>query len=245
MIYNDFIVTNAAKHLDYDKVQRYATLMQTDSGVCAALEARAVRKAEDAWVPSHEWITETCLRFKKTKEDMQVANSAAAAKQADERAKALAAKPGSQASKEAAKAAEAAKARELMGAEKESKPQPLKKGTGANASGMPSNRGPRPPSPARKKHGGNGSAGKAAPPLSSAAGGMQPPSEVDAAADALAQLDISDPASQKGKTISSDHGKGGAPPRAPSPKRGGSKLPNTYKPPTIVRPDSRTQVATA
>ena len=72
MIYDDFVVKNGARHLDYDKVRRYAFSMQIDDEICAVLAAEACAESV-AWAPDDDWITQTCLAFRETKVQMEVA----------------------------------------------------------------------------------------------------------------------------------------------------------------------------
>lgn len=53
---------NDMKHLDYDKVRRFAVSIQTDGEICGRLDAEAVAE-EQAWEPPDAWITDMCLAF--------------------------------------------------------------------------------------------------------------------------------------------------------------------------------------
>ena len=69
---DDFVVKNGARHLDYDKVRRYAFSMQIDDEICAVLGAEACAESV-AWGPDDDWITQTCLAFRETKVQMEAA----------------------------------------------------------------------------------------------------------------------------------------------------------------------------
>jgi len=53
---------NDMKHLDYDKVRRFAVSIQNDGEICGRLDAEAVAE-EQAWEPPDAWITDMCLAF--------------------------------------------------------------------------------------------------------------------------------------------------------------------------------------
>lgn len=53
---------NNCKHLDYDKVRRFAFELQTDPVICASMEAEPLGEGE-CWTPSDEFITEMCRAF--------------------------------------------------------------------------------------------------------------------------------------------------------------------------------------
>ena len=61
---------NDMKHLDYDKVRRFAVSLQTDPAICERLDCEAI--AEDlAWSPPDVWITDMCMAFLNAKKEEQ------------------------------------------------------------------------------------------------------------------------------------------------------------------------------
>lgn len=62
LIYETF-TGNKCKHIDYEKVARYAVTLQTDAAVCKALGLRCVATA-DVWTPDEDWITQKCIAIK-------------------------------------------------------------------------------------------------------------------------------------------------------------------------------------
>ena len=50
------------KHLDYDKVRRFAISIQTDPEICDRLDAAPVSE-QQAWEPPDAWITDMCMAF--------------------------------------------------------------------------------------------------------------------------------------------------------------------------------------
>ena len=58
----DMFVRNNFKHLDYNKVRRYAFDIQTDPVICASMDAEPCGEGE-VWSPSDEFITDMCLAF--------------------------------------------------------------------------------------------------------------------------------------------------------------------------------------
>lgn len=53
---------NKMRHIDYDKVKRFAFNIQTDPNICASLDTEACGEGE-AWEPTDEWITDMCRAF--------------------------------------------------------------------------------------------------------------------------------------------------------------------------------------
>lgn len=61
LMYEDF-GKNDMKHLDYDKVRRFAVSIQTDPEICDRLDCETVSE-EQAWSPPDVWITDMCMAF--------------------------------------------------------------------------------------------------------------------------------------------------------------------------------------
>jgi len=62
LMYEEFGGRNNYKSLDYDKIRRFATSIQTDPVVCESLEAMLVTE-DEAWEPDDDWITNMCHAF--------------------------------------------------------------------------------------------------------------------------------------------------------------------------------------
>lgn len=61
LMYDEFH-SNNMKHLDYDKVRRFAISIQCDPVVANRLDTEALTE-DDAWSPPDAWITDMCLAF--------------------------------------------------------------------------------------------------------------------------------------------------------------------------------------
>jgi len=69
LIYEQFVVENDCKSMDYDKVKRFALTIQMDEEVCATLCTAPVPTEAECWIPEDDWLTDMCKAFKKSYEE--------------------------------------------------------------------------------------------------------------------------------------------------------------------------------